>query len=117
MNTLKIIYNETWNDYANFSVFVKSGKFSGETNFCISACLLKEGIDALQKIYQSLNGSYVLNDYDSDDFISFEMQKHGQLLIRGQIGGSHNPQFLNFEMSEDQTYLAEIIQDLKGAFH
>jgi len=55
-----------------------------------------------------------MNDYDSDDFIYFEMKSLGHMIITGQLGGSYNIPFLKYENRADQTLLADIISNFKS---
>jgi len=118
MSSLTVTHLGTYGDFIGYLVRVESGAFSGESSFCISVDWLEDGIAALQELHHSLHGSYTFEDYDSDDFITFEMQKYGHMLISGQVGGSHRPQWLKFELLTDQAELPKIINDysqlLKG---
>ena len=112
MNFIDFVYQYSVEGYITFSVNVTSGPFSGESNFCVATELLEKGIYELQNVYKLLAGTYTLNDYDSDDFFAFEMQQHGHMIVRGQVGGSHNSQYLVYEFQSDQTALKKIIDNL-----
>jgi len=112
MNVLSFAYQGTWSDYVNFSVRVQSGDFSGKTKFSMSETMLKQTLVELREIHRLLEGSCILRDYDSDDYIQIEMQRHGQMSIAGQLGGSHNDQFVQFKMLADQTYLESLLSAL-----
>ncbi|MHB1453779.1 MAG: WapI family immunity protein, partial [Saccharofermentanales bacterium] len=112
LNLLNFTHQFTVEGYITFLIQVKSGSFSGESSFCISAEILKNSIFVLEEIYNLLTGSCTINDYDSDDFITFEMQKNGHMIVRGQVGGSHNSQYLIYELQSDQTLLKVAINEL-----
>ena len=109
MNTIELSHLYTVEGYITFSVRVASGDFSGKSGFCINDGSLRNSLQILQSMYDNLSGSCIINDYDSDDYISLEMQQYGHLIIRGQIGGSYHTQFLAYEMLTDQTELKKII--------
>jgi len=112
MDFLTFSHEYTVEGYVTFLVHVTSGLFSGESSFCIAAEALKKGVHELQSIYKLLIGEFTLHDYDSDDFIAFEMQKYGHIVIRGQVGGSHSSQYLVYKFHSDQAGLKQIIDDL-----
>ena len=113
MESIIFDYRYTVEGYVTFTITVKSGEFSGASNFCISESLLKDTISALSKMYNSLKGKYQMNDYDSDDFMCFEMENLGHMTITGQLGGSYNIPFLKYQIQADQTILGEIISNFK----
>ena len=55
----------------------------------------------------------MLTDYDSDDYVLFKFQRLWHLVIAGQLGGSYSEQFLKFKINSDQTFLHQIIVQLK----
>ena len=114
LNKLIFEHKYTVEDYITFSIAVKSGEFSGISNFCISRNVLKDAIMFLDEMYNNLEGIYQVNDYDSDDFILFEFLSKGHIKISGQLGGSHNEQYLKYQFITDQTELNNIINNFKG---
>ena len=113
MDEITFEYLYTVEGYITFIVTVKAGAFSGASGFCIAESWLKNAIFFLSDMYRTLNGSYQMDDYDSDDFMCFEMETLGHMKVTGQVGGSHNTKFLNYECRADQTMLAEIIASFK----
>ena len=95
--------------YITFLVRVKTGGFCGESSFCLSEDKLSCAIKSLTKLYNSLEGRYKINDYDSDDFMLFDMQPMGHMIITGQLGGSCNIPFLKYQYYTDQTVLNDIL--------
>ena len=67
----------------------------------------------MNAIYERLCGEYMLTDYDSDDYVLFKFQRLGHLVIAGQLGGSYSEQFLKFKINSDQTFLHQIVVQLK----
>lgn len=104
--TLEHLY--TVEDYLTYNIKIKSGEFSGASNFCMSRDNVVMLIEELTKMHNELKGSCELKDYDSDANIIIEMDKLGHLFIYGQIGGSHEEQSLKFKMNSDQTVLEEL---------
>ena len=113
MSNIKLEYLYTVQEYVTFHIYVQSGNFSGESNFCMPKKILTEAIVSLSNVHENLKGSYQINDYDSDDYILFKMLKLGHMEITGQVGGSYNDQFLRYQFECDQTDLLCIIQTLK----
>jgi len=103
----------TVEDYFTFRIRVKSGDFSGTSNFCISKEALLSIFEKLTKMHKELKGCCEINDSDSDAYITFDMDKFGHMSVYGQIGGSHEDHFMKFKYSTDQTVLEKIIQLFK----
>jgi len=113
MDGIGFEYLYTVEGYITFVVNVKAGAFSGAAGFCMADCWLKDAISNLSELYRDLRGKYRMDDYDSDDFICFEMEQSGHMTVTGQVGGSYNDTFLTYEYRADQTMLAEIIKKLR----
>lgn len=106
--TIELLY--TIEDYFTVNIKVKSGDFAGASNFCITRetidCVIKE----LTLMNKNLEGKSEIKDYDSDAYIIIQMEQHGHLTICGQIGGSHEEQFMKFKCKSDQTILETLIR-------
>ena len=103
----------TVEDYFTFNIRVKSGDFSGASNFCMPKTSIISLIDNLEKMYTKLKGRSQLTDSDSDAYVRFEMENLGHMSISGQIGGSHQDHYMKFAYTVDQTVLRYFIQVLK----
>lgn len=103
-------------DYLTFNIKIKSGDFSGASNFCISKENLNLIFNTLSNMYKKLEGRCEIFDNDSDSYITIDMNKLGHLNISGQIGGSYEDHFMKFKFSSDQTILLNLIQLLKPLF-
>ena len=114
MNSIIFEYQYIVEDYITFKVRVVSGEFSGTSNFCILESSLRTAIASLSEMYNTLKGFCRMNDFDSDDFISFKMNSLGHMTITGQLGGSYNIPFLKYENHADQTILLDIISNFKS---
>lgn len=102
--------------YLTFEIQVKSGEFSGASNFCISEEKITETIKILNKMHQELKGSCEIRDYDSDAYIVISICDNlGYAEIFGQIGGSHQDHYMKFKYIADQTILDNLIQIFKDA--
>ncbi|EIW19111.1 hypothetical protein [Pelosinus fermentans] len=99
--------------YHTLKISVKSGVFAGSSNFCISKGSVHILFEELSNMYKELKGYCKLEDYDSDAYIMFEMEKLGHLCISGQIGGSHESHNMKFKFYTDQTVLLNFIKSLK----
>ncbi|MFD2701952.1 hypothetical protein ACFSVM_15920 [Paenibacillus shunpengii] len=104
----------TVDDYLTLSIRVKSGGFSGESNFCISKERINLIIEKLREMQRNLLGSITLDDYDSDANIIFKVSGLGHLVITGQIGGSHAEHMLKFKFVSDQTIINGLIDILNS---
>lgn len=100
--------------YYTLNIKVKSGEFAGASNFCVSKDNILSAIEALSMMNEKLTGHCKISDNDSDSHITFEIDKFGHMRMTGQIGGSHEEHYMNFEYITDQTVLNKLIQMLKG---
>lgn len=114
MGSLAFEHQCTVGGYITFTIRVISGSYSGASSFCISESLLKDAISSLRTLYDELQGTYQMNDYDSDDFILFEFRSLGHVEIAGQVGGSFSDQYLRYRFLTDQTVLAGVISAFRG---
>lgn len=99
--------------YLTMQINIRSGEFSGASNFCMPSEKLLSIIQELRKMNNTLSGRCSLNDYDSDAHINFEMGELGHLRVSGQIGGSHESHFMKFKYVIDQTILQNLIKTLE----
>lgn len=111
---LKIEHLYTVEDYFTFNIRVKSGDFSGISNFCMSKEFICSIVEKLTEMHKELNGSCEIVDNDSDAYITLNMDKHGHMSVFGQIGGSHEEHCMKFKYSTDQTVLEKVIKLFKG---
>lgn len=102
--------------YVTFRIEMKSFSFSGTDSFCSN----KRDIDAfctqMTDMYNTLKGEAILYDYDSDNYLKFEMHYNGSLTLSGQLGGSHNEHFVKFSFDTDQTAIPSFIGHLNKLF-
>jgi len=96
-----------------FAIFIKSYDFSGMHNFCVRKDYLQEKIKELRDMDKSHTGACRICDGDSDSFINIEFERHN-LRVNGQIGGTHNDNYMFFSFTADRTLLglcANILRD------
>jgi hypothetical protein len=62
----------------------------------------------------SFTGTASLEDNDSDASIQFQINNIGQVFINGQVGGSHEGNFLKFKLSSDCIATDIFIKDLNN---
>jgi len=103
----------TIENYTTFCIKVKSGEFSGASNFCLSKDQIISAVKKLSEMHNKLVGYCILKDNDSDSYITFEMHKFGYINVFGQIGGSHEDHFMKFKYMIDQTILVNLIRILQ----
>lgn len=99
--------------YNTYCIYVKSNKFEGECNFCVSANNIKKIVDQLGKMNRELYGELCFKDCESDAYINILFKGLNKLIVKGQIGGSYEKHFLKFEFEADQTILKELKDAVK----
>lgn len=109
-------YQYTVDCYSTYSVHIRSNNFSGSENFCISGDTIHHLIRSLAVLEEKLAGQLTLCDCESDSFISLEFVSHNILSLYGQIGGSHEDNYLHFKTHVDQTVLPLLKNVLSDAF-
>ncbi len=97
-----------------FSLQVRSGDFGGRSSFCVTHTQLQVFIEEIENLGQSLAGRVTLHDCDSDAFITLEGIKFGRIAVVGQVGGTHEDQFLRFRFETDQTILRPLQEQIRG---
>jgi len=112
-NQLIVDHLYTVHGYSTFNVKVKSGEFTGASNFCIPRERILSITETLSEMHKELKGRCEINDSDSDAYIVMEMDKLGHMYVCGQIGGSHEEHVLKFKYPTDQTVLVDLIRILK----
>ena len=84
-----------------FDLTVRSGKFSGTSHFCIRKDQIEKLCTDLIDMTSSNQGHTKIEDNDSNAFVEFTMSKDGLVHIKGQIGGTHEENYLMYEFSTD----------------
>lgn len=114
---LSIEFLYTSDEYVNFILYAKSNSFEGASSFCVSKTMLSIAIKKLWDMHKNLDGLCEINDYDSDAFITFQINKLGHLLVHGQIGGSHQDHIMRFKYTIDQSILLNLIDQLEKLYY
>lgn len=96
-----------------FDLTILSKGFSGTSHFCVRRDQLEKMCADLKRMHLTLVGSTILEDNDSDASLNFEMQSFGQVLVFGQVGGSHEDQYLKFSFKTDQTCIEPFLSDFQ----
>ena len=107
---------EKFSDSSGYRVnlFVNSRGLSVEWPFYFEEYPFDEFIKSLVKMEKTLKGSSQLKPLFEDYFIEFELNKTGQLFVRGElIEYTDTLQSIKFEFKTDQTCLKHFITDLK----
>lgn len=94
-----------------FDLTVLSDGFSGTSHFCVRRGQLENLCSDLATMEQTLSGKTTLEDNDSDASVSFEMKPNGQIIVYGQVGGSHEENYLKFSFQTDQTCIEPFLTD------
>ena len=85
-----------------FDLTIISETFSGTAHFCVRKDEIENLCENLRQMMISLKGNARLDDNDSDAFIQFSINSIGRIFISGQIGGSHDDNFMQYKFSTDK---------------
>ena len=95
------------------SLLVRSRGFSCERPFYFDAHSLKDTIDKLTAMEQTLEGEAVLGERCEDEFIEIVVNRYGQVVVSGMVvEHSGLVQRLTFAFRTDQTILRPLVKDL-----
>lgn len=94
-----------------FDLTVQSNGFSGTSHFCVRRGQIENMCSDLTTMKQSMSGKTTLEDNDSDASVNFQMKPHGQVIVFGQVGGSHEENYLRFSFQTDQTCIEPLLTD------
>lgn len=91
--------------YVTYEVVIFCGGFSGICNFCIAEYNLKELIQKIKYMLETLSGEVEIRDCESDAYLKVVFIDSMNLFVQGQIGGSYEDNTLKFKLKADQTIL------------
>jgi len=91
--------------YATYHISVRSGDFSGKSNFCCSIETINSYMKQIDEMYTKLSGGIFIADCESDAYIEFNFKGGRSIWVSGQIGGSHEAHIMRFEFMADQIIL------------
>ena len=97
-----------------FDLTVLSEGFSGTSHFCVRRDQLEIMCADLTNMHLTLSGSTILDDNDSDGFVEFEIEPSGQLNVSGQVGGTHEDNYVKFKFQTDQTCIDNSVENFKS---
>lgn len=88
-------------------------RFKGCDTFTLFDHFYIDILEAMNKAYRDLNGSFRLydNGADSDGYVDFVI-KNGKLHVEGRLGATFSTHSLSFEFEADHTLLDPLIQNL-----
>jgi hypothetical protein len=86
-----------------FDLTVFSNGFGGTNHFCVKRDQLEKLCADLNEMHSLLSGRTAIEDNDSDAFVEFNIEPNGHLIVRGQVGGSHQDHSVIFKFMTDQT--------------
>ena len=93
-----------------FSVYIKSGDFSGRGTFVYTVNEFRELISQLKLIYITLDGEVHIAYADSDDYVHIICNSYGHIKVEAQLGGSWRDNWVKLLLNTDQTVLNDVIQ-------
>lgn len=98
--------------YITYEVSSSTCGFSGNCNFCIEENELKEYIKTIDLLIKTLDGELEIRDSESDAFLKFAFEDVKNFYVIGQMGGSHEDNFMRFKFKADQTLLYGLKKNL-----
>lgn len=94
-----------------FDLTVLSNGFSGTSHFCVRRDQIEKMCSDLTTMNQAMSGNTTLEDNDSDASVNFQIKPDGQVVVFGQVGGSHEDNYLKFNFETDQTCIEPFLTD------
>ena len=94
-----------------FDLTVISDGFSGTSHFCVRRDQIEKMCSDLTIMKQAMSGNTTLEDNDSDASVNFQMESNGQIIVFGQVGGSHEGNYLKFSFQTDYTCIEPLLTD------
>ena len=94
-----------------FDLTVISDGFSGTSLFCVRRGQIEKMCSDLTIMKQAMSGNTTLEDNDSDASVNFQMESNGQIIVFGQVGGSHEGNYLKFSFQTDYTCIEPLLTD------
>ena len=94
-----------------FDLTVLSNGFSGTSHFCVRRDQIEKMCSDLTIMKQAMSGDTTLEDNDSDASVNFQINSHGQVIVYGQVGGSHEENYMKFSFQTDQTCIEPLLTD------
>lgn len=76
---------EPWEECIAFSVYIKSGDFSGRGTFVYTVNEFRQLISQLKLIYITLDGDVSIAYDDSDDYVHIICKSYGQIKVEAQL--------------------------------
>lgn len=94
-----------------FDLTVSLNGFSGTSHFCVRRDQIEKMCSDLATMNQAMSGNTTLEDNDSDASVNFQIKPLGQVIVFGQVGGSHEDNYLKFNFETDQTCIEPLLTD------
>ena len=94
-----------------FDLTVLADNFGGTSHFCVRKDQIEKLCSDLTEMKDRLSGNTILEDNDSDASISFQIERNGEVFVFGQVGGSHEDNYVKFKFQTDQTCIEQLIED------
>ena len=94
-----------------FDLTVLADSFCGTSHFCVRREQIEKLCADLTEMKERLSGNTKLEDNDSDASVNFQIENLGQVWVFGQVGGSHEDNYVKFKFQTDQTCIEPLIED------
>ncbi|HEY1047534.1 MAG TPA: hypothetical protein VGF79_13900 [Bacteroidia bacterium] len=94
-----------------FDLTVLADSYGGTSHFCVRRQQIEKLCSDLTEMKIRLSGNTKLEDNDSDASVSFQIKSNGQVIVFGQVGGSHEDNYVKFKFKTDLTCIEPLIED------
>jgi hypothetical protein len=94
----------------DLSVIVNS--YSGQSHFCVRKDQLRELVYNLSQLKTKPSVSANLEDNDSDAYLNFKSTSENLVLVKGQVGGTHEEAFLKFAFESNHENIQNYVDQL-----
>lgn len=98
--------------YVTYEVVISTAGFSGRCNFCISEDNVKDYVETIDNMINSISGEIEIQDCESDAYIKLYFEDTMNFYVIGQIGGSYEDNTLKFKLKADQTIMHGLKEEL-----
>ena len=94
-----------------FDLTVLADSFGGTSHFCVRREQIEKFCSDLTLLKDRLSGNTNLEDNDSDASVNIQIERNGEVYVFGQVGGSHEDNYVKFKFPTDQTCIEPLIED------
>lgn len=102
---------------ARGSLDIQVGPYNVHANHCFTTGELYDFYCQLQKCYDSISGESILTNTDQELELKLSFDKTGKIFVTGEFQSRLDiSNRLCFEMTTDQTYISDVLADLRKVY-